>query len=349
MVQLLRYKKCLTRAIYSSLCYIILLLAIGCQDKTNAPPFKLPAHFQAPIYKFENNPPSTEGIALGRRLFFDPILSKDSSISCGSCHHPTQAFADTGKKLSLGIAQHATQRNATGLFNLLWQREFFADGGVKHFELIPLAPLTNRQEMQGDLGELLKRLNQRLSYKQEFMQVFKTDSLQSKHVLYALAQFMGSLISSHSRYDDYIQRKIKLTGLEQRGLTIFKQKCSGCHQMSNHLFSDLSYRNIGLDSIFSDLGRYLITEKEADKGKFKVPSLRNVMLTPPYMHDGRFKTINEVLQHYAQGVKNVANLDSSLRNSSTQLGIALSKQEKQALKAFLHTLTDTVFIKKHAR
>jgi cytochrome c peroxidase len=289
------------------------------------------------------------GVALGRRLFFDPILSKDSTISCGSCHHPAQAFADSGKKLSRGIHQQLTKRNASGLFNLLWQREFFADGGVRHFELIPLAPLVNRQEMQGDLKELLDRLRQNASYTKDFQKVFKTDSLQSKHIFYALAQFMGSLISANSRYDGSVQGKVRFTKLEKLGLTVFKQKCGDCHQMSNQLFTDLSYRNIGLDSVSSDLGRYLITEQTTDKGKFKVPSLRNVMLTPPYMHDGRFDNIDQVLQHYAQGVKRTANLDKSLINSSDKVGILLSNQEKEALKAFLLTLTDSTFIKKHAR
>lgn len=349
MVQLFSRYKCLITIGYSCLLYLLLLSIFSCQNNTESPSFQLPAHFPTPIYKFKNNPTSPEGIALGRRLFFDPILSKDSTISCGSCHHPAQAFADSGKKLSIGIHQQLTQRNAPGLFNLSWQREFFADGGVRHFELIPLAPLVNRQEMQGDLKELLGRINQHASYKKDFQEVFKTDSLQSKHVLYALAQFMGSLISSSSRYDAYIQGTAKLTKVEQTGFTIFTQKCSGCHQMSNQLFTDLSYRNIGLDSLPTDMGRYLITEQAADKGKFKVPSLRNVMLTPPYMHDGRFDNINQVLEHYAQGVKKTANLDKSLLNSSGKVGIPLSITEKQALKAFLHTLTDTTFIKKHAR
>lgn len=349
MVQLFSLNKCLITIGYSCSLYILLLALFSCQSNTESSPFQLPAHFPTPIYKFKNNPPSTEGVALGRRLFFDPIFSKDSTISCGSCHHPTHAFADSHKKLSTGIHQQLTQRNAPGLFNLLWQQEFFADGGVRHFELIPLAPLVNRQEMQGDLKELLDRLSHNTSYKKDFRKVFKTDSLQSKHILHALAQFMGSLISANSRYDAYVQGNVKFTDDEQAGFTIFKQKCSGCHQMSNQLFTDLSYRNIGLDSLLTDMGRYLITEQATDKGKFKVPSLRNVMLTPPYMHDGRFDNINQVLQHYTQGVKKTANLDNSLLNSSGEVGIPLSIKEKQVLKAFLHTLTDTIFIKKHAR
>ncbi|WP_299459621.1 cytochrome c peroxidase [uncultured Microscilla sp.] len=340
------YKKCLALSLSFSIASFLFITINGCQNQTNLPPFKFPSHFPSPVYNFDKNPLSNQGVNLGRRLFFDPILSKDSSIACSNCHHALQAFADTGR-FSQGIAQQLTKRNTPGLFNLLWQREFFADGGVRHFELIPLAPLVNRQEMQGDLQELLGRLNKNTSYKQQFSQVFDTDSLQSKHLLYALAQFMGSLISATSRYDQYVQKKLLLSDIEQQGLIAFKQKCSTCHQVNNQLFTDLSYRNIGLDSILGDVGRYNITERKEDKGKFKVPSLRNVLLTPPYMHDGRFKTIDEVLTHYTKGVKHTPTLDTGLRNNTGSLGIALSLDERQAIKAFLHTLTDTTFIRKH--
>ncbi len=163
MVQLFSRKKCLTTTVYSCMYLFASLCIFSCQTNTQTSFFELPSHFPSPVYQFKNNPPSVVGVALGRRLFFDPILSKDSTISCGSCHHPTQAFADSGKKLSRGIHQQLTKRNASGLFNLLWQHEFFADGGVRHFELTPLAPLVNRQEMQGDLKELLYRLRQNAS------------------------------------------------------------------------------------------------------------------------------------------------------------------------------------------
>lgn len=318
----------------------------GCQNSTQKQAYalELPSHFPAPEYNYARNPVSKEGIALGRKLFFDPILSKDSSISCGSCHHKPQAFADAGKQLSNGIHQQKTKRNTPGLFNLLWHKEFFADGGVTHFEFIPLAPLVNRQEMQGDLGELLRRLRGNTQYQADFAKAFGTDSLQSKHVLYALAQFTGTLISANAKYDRYVLGKTNLSLTEKQGLNIFNKKCESCHSTQNQLFTDLSYRNIGLDSISADVGRYRITENDKDRGLFKVPSLRNVMLTPPYMHDGRFGTLPQVFKHYNQGVKNAAGLDTTLKKRQ-RLGIPLTLAEQKALTAFLHTLTDSSFVK----
>ncbi len=304
-----------------------------------------PTHFPKPTYHYTKNPISTEGIALGRKLFFDPILSKNNTISCGSCHLPHQAYADPGKRFSAGIKQQLTQRNTPGLFNLRWHRTFFADGGVRHFELIPLAPLVNRQEMNGNLRDLIQKLQSNPAYRQNFQQVFATDSIQSKHILYALAQFMGTLVSANSRYDQYVLGKIKFTTEESKGLQLFTQKCSSCHQIKNQLFTDLSFQNIGLDRISTDPGRYLITELGADSGRFKVPSLRNVMLTPPYMHDGRFATIQAVLQHYDQGVRDAVNLASQLKKNN-RLGIPISSAEKSALIRFLYTLTDSSFIQK---
>ena len=322
---------------------------LGCtnQDSTQEGDMLLeePTHFPIPNYDYKKNPVSRQGIALGRRLFFDPILSKNNTISCGSCHHPSEAYADPGKRLSEGIRQQFTTRNTPGLFNLRWHRTFFADGGVRHFELTPLAPLVNRQEMDGDLRDLIRKLQNSPTYRAQFRQVFATDSIQSKHVLYALAQFIGTLVSASSRYDQYMLGKVKFTPIEQKGFQVFTKKCSGCHTTQNQLFTDLSFRNNGLDSISIDPGRYIITEIGSDSGRFKVPSLRNVMLTPPYMHDGRFATIERVLQHYNQGVKNTPNLDTLLKQGR-RLGIRINAEEKEALIRFLHTLTDSSFIKK---
>lgn len=328
---------------------IILGVLLGftyCQSKTQEADqslIKLPAHFPPPVYNYDKNPLSKEGIALGRRLFFDPILSKDRSVACGSCHHPSKAYSDAEKRFSIGIKQQTTKRNSPGLFNLLWHQTFFADGGVRHFELIPLAPLVNRQEMDGDLKALVNRLKNNRSYQQQFHQAFHTDSIQSKHVLYALAQFIGSLISANAPYDQFLLGETKLSIEAQKGLQIFRQKCSNCHSTKNQLFTDLSYRNNGLDSLPTDDGRFRITENPKDRGLFKVPSLRNVMLTAPYMHDGRFRSIYEVLQHYNQGVRDAPTLDQSLKNNQ-RLGIPLTISEQKAVVAFLHTLTDSSFV-----
>lgn len=299
-----------------------------------------PDYFPAPIYNFEENPRTKEGFILGKKLFYDPILSRDNTISCGSCHQQFVAFAHADHKVSHGIENKLGVRNSPALFNLMWQKEFFWDGGSKHIEVQPIGPITNPVEMDETLEKVIYKLNQREEYRSLFKAAFKTDSITSQLMLKAIVQFMGSFISANSRYDKYLKDPVNnpFTADEKSGLDIFQSKCSGCH--TPPLFTDNSYRNNGLDQTFLDSGRFRITNFNSDMGKFKVPSLRNIELTYPYMHDGRFETLEKVLLHYSDSVKQSPTLDASLSN-----GISLTSTEKSQLISFLKTLTDRDFIK----
>ncbi len=301
-----------------------------------------PTHFPEPVYQFQDNTPTPAGFALGRQLFYDPILSRDGTVSCGSCHKQFAGFADLDHAVSHGIANETGTRNTPSLVNLRWERNFFWDGGVTHLELVPLAPITNPVEMGESLSQVIRKLNREPHYVKSFREVFRKDTIDSQQLFRALAQFMGQLVSASAPYDQYVQGKTDALSAEQvKGLAVFEAKCATCH--SPGLFTDHSFRNNGLDTDFTrDAGRKIITQAPEDAGKFKVPSLRNVALSAPYMHDGRFQTLTQVLEHYSHGVKASATLDPILANST--LGIALSEAEKAQLRAFLDALTDKKFI-----
>lgn len=306
----------------------------------------VPANFPAPVYAAAENPPTREAFELGRTLFYDPRLSRTGDISCGSCHQQFVAFAHQDHRLSHGVDNRLGTRNAPALQNLRWRRELLWDGGAKHLETMPLAPITNPVEMDETLEGVLGKLNADPTYQRRFEQVYGRRPIDSQQLLKALAQFMAALTSSNSRYDQYARREAggTLTAGELRGLTVLRQKCTPCH--GGELFTDETYRNNGLDATFAaDSGRAHITGRPQDVGRFKVPSLRNVALTPPYMHDGRFRTLREVLDHYAAGVVESPTLDAQLRRPGTQPGISLTEAEKTDLLAFLATLTDESFLR----
>jgi cytochrome c peroxidase len=302
----------------------------------------VPANFPEPVYRFQDNTITKEGFELGRMLFYDGRLSSDGSVSCGSCHRQTFAFADHSHDLSHGVGNKLGNRNTTALANLAWMPEFFWDGGANHLEVTPLNALTNPVEMGETLTNVLKRLNNLPEYREKFKGAFGRDTINSQLLFRALAQFTGSLVSANSRYDHYVRKEkgVVFTAEEQEGLRLFEANCAACH--ATDLFTDHSYRNNGLDSIPRDKGREIITSNPADWGKFKVPSLRNIALTTPYMHDGRFYMLKRVLDHYASGVKDSPTLDPLLKQNG-RLGIPLTEDEKTKLIAFLNTLTDPVF------
>lgn len=305
----------------------------------------LPTNFPAPVYAPDENPPSRAAFELGRALFYDPLLSRDGTVSCGTCHQQSVAFADAGRALSVGIQGRLGTRNTPALQNLRWRRTLLWDGGVAHLEVLPLAPLTNALEMDETLAGVLTKLNAHPDYPRRFAQVYGAGPVNSQQFLRALAQFMAGFTSANSRYDHYVRRETggTLTDAELRGLTVFRANCTGCH--ATDLFSDETYRNNGLDSTFpQDSGRAHITGRVGERGLFKVPSLRNVALTAPYMHDGRFRTLPEVLAHYDHGVVASPTLDPLLRRPDGGLGIRLDAQQQADLLAFLQTLTDDTFL-----
>lgn len=304
-----------------------------------------PANFPVMVYGLAKNPPDAATFALGRRLFYDPRLSSDGTVACGSCHRVAQAFAHAGHRLSPGVAGGLAPRNAPALQNLRWRQGFMADGGVLGLELQALAPLTSPAEMNLPLADALARLNADATYRRQFAAIYGPGPIGTPQFLRALAQFVASLTSANSRYDKYVRHEAggELNSAEVSGLLTFRAKCGSCH--ATDLFTDERFHNNGLDRTFpADSGRAHITGRPADRGLFKVPSLRNVARTAPYMHDGRFATLAQVLAHYDHGVQPSATLDPLLLPPGGRLGIALSAAEQASLLAFLNTLTDNDFL-----
>ncbi|BAV08114.1 cytochrome c peroxidase [Filimonas lacunae] len=301
--------------------------------------FPQPAGWPQPHYNFKANPLSQEGIALGRRLFYDGRLSKDGNFPCASCHQQFAAFTNYDHNLSHGFNNTLTTRNAPGLFNLAWQQEFMQDGGINHLDLQPLAPLTAPNEMAEDIDSVLMKLRADKPYRRMFKAAFGDTAINTQRMTKALSQFMLMMVSADSKYDQVMQGKAQFNLPERLGYGIFQQKCITCHPPP--LFTDFSYRNIGMedDPYNHDMGRMKITGKREDSLKFRVPSLRNVMVTAPYGHDGRFFSLIEIFEHYRKRVKQMPNTDSLLRK-----GIPLSNFEIGQLTAFLYTLTDSTFI-----
>jgi cytochrome c peroxidase len=301
--------------------------------------FYVPEGFPEPVYKFENNPLTQEGFELGRRLFYDPILSRDSTISCGFCHQQFVAFANADHRLSHGIDDLLGTRNAPALFNMAWFPNFMWDGGVNHIEVQPLAPIANPVEMDETISNVIVKLQRNQAYRDQFRKAFGSDTINSQLMLRAMAQFMGAMISDKSRYDNYLRGRLQLTAEEKRGLQLFKTHCASCHK--EPLLTDMQFRNNGLDASFTkDAGRAHITGLPQDSGLFRVPSLRNIELTYPYMHDGRFQSLEQVIDHYRSGIKNSSTLDPLLASG----GIPLSETDKSDLISFLNTLTDQAFL-----
>ncbi len=320
----------------------ILLFLFSCQ-KEDAESNRLlnvvfPDYFPAPAYDFGANPPTEQGFELGKKLFYDANLSADATVSCGSCHQQFAGFANLDHETSHGVDNCFGKRNAPVLFNLIWKDNLLLDGGIKNLELVPLNAIADTCEMATSLSAVMEYLNGNSTYKRQFKQAFGTSEITSQKMLFALAQFTGMMISDDSKYDQVKQGKTTFTEEEQKGYQLFKTNCGQCH--TEPLFTDNSFRNNGLDIISSDNGRAHITELITDEGKFKVPTLRNIEVSRPYMHDGRLSTLNEVLEHYSTGIKNHSNLDPILKN-----GISLNSEEKISLLAFLKTLTDQTFLK----
>lgn len=298
-----------------------------------------PAHFPKAHYEYGDNILTKEGFELGKILFHDPILSIDSTVSCAGCHKQEYAFSDGGIAFSAGVNNGVAQRNSPAIFNMAWSTSFMWDGGVNHIEVSPLAALQSPVEMGEDLNNLIRKLNRHEKYPQLFNKAFGKDTVNVQQLFWALAQYVSNIVSADSKYDKYILGKTSLTEDEAKGLALFRTHCESCHK--EPLFTDYSFKNNGLDSEYvADSGRYRITQNEADWGKFKVPTLRNIVLTYPYMHDGRFISLKSVLDHYVNGIHNSQTLASELKQADSSLGIRLSDKEQSQIISFLHTLTD---------
>jgi len=319
-----------------------------------------PSYFPAPVYDLSKNPLTKEGVELGRFLFYDGILSRTDKIGCGTCHQQTAAFTHHGHDISHGVDDLLGTRNTPSVQNMAWNTSFFFDGGVHDLDGVPQVPIQNPVEMGERVGNVVEKLKKtpvlgaakQVDYPKMFKAAFGTNEINADRMMQALSQFMLTMVSANSRYDYFkLGDASALTVQEKEGMTLFKQNCASCH--SGELFTDNNFRNNGLiPNKINDQGRYAITLNESDRLKFKVPSLRNVGLTAPYMHDGRYYTLQEVLDHYANDQNSNSadviyaspTLDPILQLSGQKQGIKLTPAEKQSIIAFLRTLNDEQFI-----
>jgi cytochrome c peroxidase len=318
----------------------------ACKKKdTEKPPsvtpilFTIPKGFPTQFYQFTTNPLTQEGFDLGKKLFYDGRLSKDGNFPCGSCHQQSAAFATFDHDLSHGFNNQFTTRNAPGLFNMAWHKELHWDGGINHIEVQPLAPLTAPNEMAEDINNVVSKLQADNKYRQMFKAAYGDETVNSQRILLAITQFVSLLVSGNSKYDKVKAGTASFNTYEETGYKLFQAKCVSCH--IEPLFTDFSYRNTGLklNPTLKDFGRMRVTNRKEDSLKFKVPSLRNLFQTFPYGHDGRFISINQVLEHYSTGIQDGPTLDPQLKNK-----IPLTATEKFYLVQFLGTLTDSSFI-----
>lgn len=321
--------------------YIFCLVAIGLMAFTTISKrlFSVPKHFPKPVYDFSKNPLSTSSITLGRALFYDPILSRNNTISCASCHSPYAAFTHVDHNLSHGIDDRIGTRNSPALMNLAWQNSFMWDGAINHLDMQALAPISHPDEMGSKIDSVIIRLQKSTLYPTLFYNAYGDSSVTGERTLKSIAQFMLSIVSANAKYDRVKQGKEKFTAQEANGYRLFQKNCNSCHK--EPLFTNYQFENNGLpiDPKLNDLGRMKISHSSEDSLKFKVPTLRNIEYSYPYMHDGRFKTLSEVLRHYTQGT-----VQSKTLSPLLQQGIILNSNEKVDLTAFLLTLSDKEFL-----
>lgn len=337
------------------------LLLISCRKEkvgfeASPYPLNIPSHFPDMIIP-DDNPLTIEGVELGRFLFYEKRLSGDNTMNCATCHMPENGFSDPNQ-FSVGIDGVAGTRQSMALVNLGWENFFFWDGRKTKLEDQILEPVPNPIEMHQSWKDAVSKLNADVNYRNRFFRAFNEEGIDSIKVAKAIAQFLRTLISAESKYDVMykFENNMTLNSSEQSilqtidneewaGYDLFKSlngaDCFHCH--NGPLMQVKKFSNNGLDAAFSDLGRGVITGNGNDNGKFKVPTLRNIAFTAPYMHDGRFATLDEVIEHYSSGISHSTTIDPLIEFAS-QGGVQLDSQEKYLLKKFLNTLTDNNFI-----
>lgn len=297
---------------------------------------------------------------LGRVLFYDKNLSVNNAISCGSCHKQSIAFSDN-VDFSPGFQNHSTLRNTLPIQNIsntfvlnsfqqFGNPSLFWDGRADFLQTMVLMPIVNHVEMgMNDQNGIVEKVKSKSYYKNLFIKAYASSEINIENISQALSSFVSSIFSANTRFDKYQMGQTQLNGLEEQGRLLFfnKYNCNSCHQTQqlNGYQMGGGFVNIGLESNYIDKGFENVSHNTADNGKFKIPNLRNITLTGPYMHDGRFKTLNEVLDHYSHGIANSPALDVRLRASNGQpMKMNITDQEKTAIIAFLNTLTDYTMI-----
>ena len=331
---------------------LITLSTTSCDEGWNKPNttaylLEIPPGFPPPDIAGDN-PLTVEGILLGRQLFYDPTLSGDSTQSCASCHVSAFGFTDSAKAFSTGIHGLPGGRNSMALHNLAWDAVFFWNGRAASLREQSLIPIQDALEMDASLAAVIERLKASDRYRKGFREAFGRNKIDEEHLGMAMEQFMHTIISGNSKFDQVIAGMASFTAPEQRGILLFNGEvnpnspnsgadCFHCH--GGVLATNHKLMNNGLDSVLTDLGLGDFTGKASDNGKFKVPSLRNLAFTAPYMHDGRFNTLMEVLNFYNENVhSNSPNIDPGMGNFANGLGLNL--QDKMDIIAFLNTLND---------
>jgi cytochrome c peroxidase len=316
--------------------------------------FRIPTRFPRPQLP-EDNPLTVEGVALGEKLFFEKRLSGSDTQSCASCHRPEHAFSDAGRAFSLGIDGKRGARNAMPLFNLAWSGAYTWDGRRTRLRDQALAPIQDQREMRQSLARTVTKLQADRDYPARFSRAFGEPGITAQRLGLALEQYLLTLVAADSKFDRSLRGEAKFSAEEERGMMLFMTEydrprgrmggdCFHCH--GGTLFTDTVYHNNGLDRVFRDRGRAVVTKRDADLGKFKTPSLRNVEVTGPYMHDGRFQTLEEVMEHYSTGVHRTKTLDPNIAKHPGEGGVDLTEADKKALVAFMKTLTDARYIRR---
>ncbi len=294
---------------------------------------------------------------MGKHLFWEKKLSRNNIVSCGACHFPSASFSDNAR-FSVGLNGDLTDRNSMPLVNMAWQNDFFWDGREVSLEDQLFEPVRNPIEMDLTWPEAEERIGSDPNYQDMFLAAFGTPCVDSVRITKAIAQFVRTMISGRSRFDRaYRYGELQLTQSELRGLELFLAEggdpniypggqnggdCFHCHGGGLVQFTDFQFHNNGIDSVFSDLGRGGVTGNWFEEGHFKTPTLRNIALTAPYMHDGRFETLHEVVEHYNSGGHPSPTLDPLMKFEGEGLG--LSPQDVDDLVNFLESLTDEEFV-----
>ena len=353
--------------IFLSLITTFLLALFACKKDTKiTDPAGEPAKFDGTPYAFSSgsfpapiiagdNALTEQGVQLGRMLFYEKTLSKNNMIACASCHKQEFAFDDTAK-FSIGVLGLKGKRQAMAIFNTAWHtNEFFWDGRAHLLRDQSLLPIQDTLEMFETLPNIISKLSNNPMYKVQFVKAFGTSEVTSEKISKAMEQFMNSIVSNESKYDKYLAGSATLTPSEDNGRKLFFMEynqffpaqsgaeCSHCHSGFNFTNNDFMNNGMDTDASITDIGREKVTNNVADKAKFKVPSLRNIALTAPYMHDGRFKTLEEVVDHYNNGLKASTYIDPALENTRGT-GLMLTAQQKTDLVNFLKTLTDNSLV-----
>lgn len=324
---------------------IILIFAAWLAAASFAPAKKalvrVPDGWPRPVYDLKRNPLSKEKILLGRALFHDPILSADSTISCVSCHLQYSAFTHVDHKLSHGIAGRIGNRNSPTLMNMAWGKLFMWDGAVNHLDVQPLAPIANHDEMASGIDSVVIRLRRNEVYRRLFYEAWGDSAITGERFLKSISQFMLTMVSANSKYDKVMRKDagVAFTAQEENGYRLFRANCEVCHKEPLFTTNGFACNGLPVDTTLNDIGRIKITHNAADSLHFKIPTLRNIEFSYPYMHDGRFSKLSEVVEHYSSGIQHGPSLSPELRKP-----IELTSNEKVDLVSFLLTLSDRDFL-----